>query len=58
MILRGLAEWQADPADCILIGDKEFDVQAATAAGVKGYLFEGSNLLEFVKKTIPDIGME
>ena len=58
MILRGLTEWQADPADCILIGDKEFDVQAATAAGVRGYLFEGSNLLEFVKKTIPDIGME
>ena len=58
MILRGLDEWQADPASCILIGDKEFDVQAATAAGVKGYLFTGENLLDFVQKTIPDIGME
>jgi D-glycero-D-manno-heptose 1,7-bisphosphate phosphatase len=52
MILRGLAEWTADPADCILIGDKESDIAAATAAGIKGYLFEGSNLLDFVRQDI------
>lgn len=52
MILRGLAEWTADPADCILIGDKESDIAAATAAGIKGYLFEGDNLLEFVRQDI------
>jgi len=52
MILRGLAEWTADPADCILIGDKESDIAAATAAGIKGYLFAGSNLLDFVRQDI------
>lgn len=52
MILRGLAEQSADPTRCILIGDKESDLQAATAAGVKGYLFEGENLLAFVQNNI------
>lgn len=52
MILRGLSEWRADPARCILIGDKETDLQAATAAGVKGYLFGGENLLDFVQKNV------
>ena len=55
MILRGLTDWQAEPAGCILIGDKEFDVQAATAAGIKGYLFEGENLLEFVQNHIAEV---
>ena len=55
MILRGLTEWQGDPAASFLIGDKESDIAAATAAGITGYLFTGSNLLEFVKQNIPGI---
>ena len=56
MILRGLAEWRGDPAASFLIGDKESDITAATAAGITGYLFTGANLLDFVLNTIPDIG--
>ena len=56
MILQGLAEWQGNPAASFLIGDKESDITAATAAGITGYLFTGANLLDFVLNTIPDIG--
>ena len=52
MILQAMADWQADPETSFLIGDKDSDVAAATAAGIQGYLFEGSNLLEFIQKTI------
>ena len=56
MILRGLADWQGTPETSFLIGDKESDIAAATAAGITGYLFTGSNLLDFVRTTITDIG--
>ena len=52
MIRQGMAEWGADPATSFLIGDKESDVEAAEAAGLKGYLFESSNLMEFVQKIL------
>ena len=55
MILRGLTEWRGDPAVSFLIGDKESDLAAANAAGIAGYLFTGSNLLDFVLNTIPEI---
>ena len=32
-----------------LIGDKLTDIEAARAAGVRGYLFSGQNLEQFVK---------
>jgi len=47
-----MSDWQADPSTSFLIGDKESDVAAAEAAGIRGYLFAGSNLLEFVKENI------
>ena len=35
-----------------LIGDSQRDVDAAEAAGIKGYLFTESNLLHFMKKIL------
>lgn len=52
MILQGMAQWQADPVTSFLIGDKESDIAAATAAGIQGYLFEEPNLLDFVQQKI------
>ena len=49
MLLQAMEDWQADPESSFLIGDKESDVEAAAAAGIRGYLFSGANLLEFVK---------
>ena len=47
-----MADWEADPATSLLIGDKESDVAAAEAAGIRGYRFNGANLLDFVKKIL------
>ena len=48
MILQALSDWSLDPADVILIGDKETDMEAARRAGVQGFLFTGGNLDAFL----------
>lgn len=52
LILRAFDEYELDKASAFLIGDKPRDVESAEAAGIKGYLFEGGNLLNFVKEII------
>jgi D-glycero-D-manno-heptose 1,7-bisphosphate phosphatase len=49
MILRALAEWPIDREASLLIGDKPSDLEAALRAGIRGVLFEGGNLLQFLK---------
>lgn len=53
LILQAMAEYDIDPDKSFLIGDKRRDVEAAEAAGIKGYLFEKGNLLDFIKLIIP-----
>jgi D-glycero-D-manno-heptose 1,7-bisphosphate phosphatase len=48
MLLRAIAELDLDPARSFMIGDKPSDVEAATRAGVRPYLFEGGDLDAFV----------
>jgi hypothetical protein len=36
-----------------LVGDKESDIQAATAAGIAGYRYQGGNLCDFIKRLLP-----
>jgi D-glycero-D-manno-heptose 1,7-bisphosphate phosphatase len=47
MIEICLKDWSLAPENCLLIGDKETDLEAARACGVAGHLFKGGNLLEF-----------
>ena len=54
MVLRGLADWNLDPAACVLIGDKDRDVEAARRAGVEGLLFPGGDLLAFTRARLGD----
>ena len=49
MILDLIRAWELDPARCVMVGDQETDMRAARAAGVRGHLFPGGNLLEFVR---------
>lgn len=44
MILRALAEWPVDTHRSIVIGDQEIDIEAARRAGLRGILFEGTDL--------------
>lgn len=48
MLLRAIADLRLDPARSFLIGDKESDMQAARAAHVEGFLFDGPDLETFV----------
>jgi len=50
MILDLFAHWPIEREQSVLIGDKASDIQAADAAGVAGYLFEGGDLVDFVRR--------
>lgn len=52
LILRAFEEYDIDKDNAFLIGDKPRDVESAEAAGIKGYLFSGGNLLNFVKEIV------
>ena len=56
MILKALGDFNVQPGNAFLIGDSPRDVEAAEAAGVKGYLYTGGSLLDFVKKIMQDMG--
>lgn len=50
LIFQCMRENNLLPQNCFVIGDKPRDIESAEAAGVKGYLYDGGSLLEFVKK--------
>ena len=54
MLLQALAEYDIDKEQSFLVGDSKRDVEAAEAAGVKGYLYSGGNLLDFVKNIVSE----
>ena len=49
MILQALAEWPIDREASLLVGDKPSDLEAALRAGIKGVLFEGGDLRQFLE---------
>lgn len=54
MILRAMAEWHVDPKKAFLFGDSPRDVEAAEAAGIKGFLFDGTDLDAFIQARLPE----
>jgi D-glycero-D-manno-heptose 1,7-bisphosphate phosphatase len=54
MLLDLLRAWELDVRRCIMIGDKDSDVQAGRAAGMPSVFFPGGNLLQFV---VPLLGV-
>ena len=52
MILKALSEWPVDQKRTVVIGDKPSDIEAATAAGLKGYLFSDDNLYLIIERQI------
>jgi D-glycero-D-manno-heptose 1,7-bisphosphate phosphatase len=56
MITDLLGRFPVDAGRSILIGDKASDLEAARAAGLKGYLFSGGNLETFLKRHMPARG--
>ncbi|MFG3591810.1 D-glycero-alpha-D-manno-heptose-1,7-bisphosphate 7-phosphatase [Bradyrhizobium sp. RDI18] len=55
MIIDLLERFPVDVGRSILIGDKPTDLEAARAAGIKGYLFPGDNLQHFLRSVLWDL---
>ena len=49
MILQALGDWPIDREASLLVGDKPSDLEAASRAGIKGVLFSGGDLAEFLE---------
>jgi D,D-heptose 1,7-bisphosphate phosphatase len=52
MLQRAMAEWPIRRDGSFLVGDKVSDVEAAAAAGVPGHLYEGGDLVAFVRRVL------
>ena len=52
MLLDLFAHWPIEREGSFLIGDKISDIEAAEAAGIHGYLFEGGDLTSFLRRRI------
>jgi D-glycero-D-manno-heptose 1,7-bisphosphate phosphatase len=52
MIHELMKRFSVDASRSILIGDKSTDLEAAQAAGIRGYLFSGQNLALFLKSIL------
>jgi D,D-heptose 1,7-bisphosphate phosphatase len=50
MILRALREWPVETQTSLLVGDRDTDIAAATAAGIRGDLFPGGDLEAHIKQ--------
>jgi D,D-heptose 1,7-bisphosphate phosphatase len=44
--------WEIDPKRCVMVGDKDSDIRAGQAAGMRTALFSGGNLRDFVAPLI------
>lgn len=52
MFLDLMAQWPIDLAGSFVIGDRETDLAAGAAVGVRGYLFSGGNLDMFIARIL------
>ena len=55
MINEAVEKYNLDKTRCFMIGDKLTDLEAAKNAQIKGFLFNKSNLKNFIEKILDKI---
>jgi D-glycero-D-manno-heptose 1,7-bisphosphate phosphatase len=56
MLLQAMTDFPVIKERSFLIGDKPADLEAASAAGIRGFLFTGGNLASFAEWALADMG--
>ncbi len=54
MLQRAAADCRIDRQRCLFIGDKPTDMAAARQFGIRGHLFTGGSLCQFLQRVVPD----
>jgi D-glycero-D-manno-heptose 1,7-bisphosphate phosphatase len=54
MLISLMNRWPVDKAKSFVIGDRQSDVQAGAAVGIRGALYTGGSLLTLVQKLIEE----
>ncbi len=52
MLEQAQKKWNINKTDCLMIGDSQSDMQCAENFGIRGYLFKGGSLLDFIQNII------
>jgi len=55
MLVELMRRWPVDLSRSLMVGDKESDLAAATAAGIRGHLFSGGNLDAFLEPLLVEV---
>jgi D-glycero-D-manno-heptose 1,7-bisphosphate phosphatase len=56
MLIRAMTDFPVIKERSFLIGDKQADLEAAQAAGIRGFLFSGGDLSRFTDWALADMG--
>jgi len=56
MLLQAMTDFPVIREASFMIGDKQADLEAAKAAGIRGVLFTGGNLASFAEWALADMG--
>jgi D-glycero-D-manno-heptose 1,7-bisphosphate phosphatase len=56
MLLELMARFDIDPAQAVMIGDRETDIAAARAAGISGLRYQGGDLGSLVEGLLRQMG--